>query len=87
MLPVPLFELLTDRDVRLIDVAADEYPTLACNVLAVAPRNVIMIRGNPITRSRLESAGCRVAEFEGSAICLPGSGGPTCLTRPLWRTD
>jgi arginine deiminase len=86
MLPVPLFELLTDRGIRLVDVAADEYPTLGCNILAVAPRQVIMIRGNPLTRSSLEAVGCTVAQFDGSAICIPGSGGPTCLTRPLWRT-
>ena len=85
MLPVPLFELLAGRGMRLVDVAADEYPTMGCNVLAVAPRKVVMIRGNSVTRSRLEAAGCTVAEFDGSAICFPGSGGPTCLTRPLWR--
>ena len=85
MLPVPLFELLSVRGVRLVDVAADEFPTLGCNVLAVAPREVMMIRGNSVTRSRLEEAGCTVVEFDGSEVCLPGSGGPTCLTRPLWR--
>ena len=41
--------------------------------------------GNPITRSRLESAGCKVSEFDGTEICFPGAGGPTCLTRPLLR--
>ena len=38
-----------------------------------------------MTRSRLESAGCQVLEFAGTEICLPGAGGPTCLTRPLLR--
>ena len=85
MLPVPLFELLTERGVQLVDVPEEEYDSLGCNVLATAPRNVIMVRGNPVTRSRLESAGCKVSEFDGSEICLPGAGGPTCLTRPLLR--
>jgi N-dimethylarginine dimethylaminohydrolase len=71
--------------VELVDVPEEEYATLGCNVLAIAPRNVITAAGNPITRSRLESAGCRVAEFDGSEICMPGAGGPTCLTRPLLR--
>ena len=84
-LPVPLFELLTARGIQLIDVAEEEYPTLGCNVLAISPRNVIMVSGNPITRSRLESAGCKVSEFDGTEICFPGAGGPTCLTRPLLR--
>lgn len=87
LVPVPLFELLIERDVELVDVPDDEYHTLGCNVLAVSPRNVIMVSGNPITRSRLEAAGCQVSEFEGKEICFPGAGGPTCLTRPLWRSQ
>src|SRR5262247_1891437 len=86
ILPVPLFELLSVYGVQLIDVPEEEYDTLGCNVLAVSPRNAIMVKGNPITRSRLEAAGCKVSEFDGSEICLPGAGGPTCLTRPLLRS-
>ncbi len=85
ILPVPLFELLITRGVELVDVPEEEFGRLGCNVLAVSPRDVIMLAGNPITRSRLESAGCRISEFDGSEICLPGAGGPTCLTRPLLR--
>lgn len=85
ILPVPLFELLTARGVQFVDVSEAEYDTLGCNVLALAPRQVIMVRGNPITRSRLQAAGCTVSEFDGAEICLPGAGGPTCLTRPLLR--
>ena len=85
LLPVPLFELLTDRGVELVDVADEEYDTLGCNVLALSPRRVVMVRGSPLTRERLEVAGCRVSEFDGREICVPGAGGPTCLTRPLVR--
>jgi N-dimethylarginine dimethylaminohydrolase len=85
ILPVPLFELLTVFGVELVDVPEEEYDSLGCNVLAVAPRSVIMVSGNPTTKSRLEAAGCTVAEFDGSEICVPGAGGPTCLTRPLLR--
>jgi len=85
ILPVPLFELLTARGIQLVDVPEEEYDSLGCNVLATSPRNLIMVRGNPITRSRLESAGCRVSEFDGAEVCLPGAGGPTCLTRPILR--
>ena len=85
LLPVPLFELLTERAVALVDVPESEYMSLGCNVLAVAPRQLVMAAGNPITRSRLEAAGCTVSEFEGSEICIPGAGGPTCLTQPLYR--
>ena len=85
LLPVPLFELLTERGVSLVDVPEEEYMTLGCNVLAVAPRRLVMAAGSPVTRSRLEAAGCVVSEFEGTEICIPGAGGPTCLTLPLWR--
>jgi len=85
LLPVAMFELLTKRGVRLIDVPDSEYDSLACNVLAVAPRKVMMVAGNPTTRTRIEKEGGTVTEFDGSEICIPGSGGPTCLTRPIQR--
>src|SRR5262245_37700264 len=85
LLPVPLLELLVERSVQLVEVPEEEFDTLGCNVLAVSPRNVVMVSGNPVTKSRLKSAGCLIAEFDGSEICFPGSGGPTCLTRPLLR--
>lgn len=85
LVPVPFFGLLSRRGIQLIDVPDDEYGSMGTNVLALAPRDVVMVAGNPVTRSRLEAAGCRVTEIEGSEICLPGAGGPTCLTRPLRR--
>jgi N-dimethylarginine dimethylaminohydrolase len=85
LLPVPLFEILISRGVQLIDVPEEEYATLGCNVLALAPRHLLMVRGNPVTRSRLEAAGCTISEVDGNEICFPGAGGPTCLTRPLLR--
>ncbi len=85
LLPVPLFELLETRGILLVDVPEQEYDSLATNVLALAPRQVVMARGNPVTRERFEAAGCQVSEFDGSEICIPGSGGPTCLTRPVLR--
>ena len=85
LLPAPLFELLEARSIHLIDTSEGEFATLGTNVLALAPRNVVMVSGNPVTRSRLTEAGCTVSEFEGSEICHAGAGGPTCLTRPLLR--
>jgi N-dimethylarginine dimethylaminohydrolase len=86
LLPVPFYELLTDLGIELVDVPESEYPMMGCNVLALAPRDLIMVEGSPITRSRLEASGCRISEFRGDHICFPGSGGPTCLTRPLLRS-
>jgi len=85
LMPVTLYELLKEREIDLVDVPDEEYMTLGCNVLAVAPRQLIVVAGNPMTRAGLEKAGCTVSEFEGQEICIPGAGGPTCLTRPLLR--
>lgn len=85
LMPVPFRETLIDRGYRLVEVPEEEFDTLAGNVLTVAPRRCLMVTGNSKTRKRLESAGVEVAEFEGQEICLPGAGGPTCLTRPLER--
>src|SRR5688572_9881374 len=45
LLPVPLFELLTERGIKLVDVPDQEYDSLGCNILAVAPRQVLIVRG------------------------------------------
>jgi N-dimethylarginine dimethylaminohydrolase len=85
LLPAGLWELLGKLGISLIDVPPEEYATLGCNVLAVRPRVVVMAAGNPRTRRALEAAGCEVHEFEAGEIGLNGSGGPTCLTRPILR--
>ena len=85
LLPVPLWRRLRERGFRLIEVPDEEFATMAPNVLALAPRECVMLEGNPVTRSRLEAAGCRVHTYRGDEISLKAEGGPTCLTRPLLR--
>ena len=85
LIPVPFREALLARGIELVEVAEPEFQTLGCNVLALAPREVLMVTGNRETRARLERTGVTVREFAGREICLKGGGGPTCLTRPLTR--
>ncbi len=85
LLPVPFREVLASRGIALVQVPDAEFATLGCNVLAIAPREVLMVAGNPETRAQLERVGVTVHEFAGREICLTGGGGPTCLTRPLTR--
>jgi N-dimethylarginine dimethylaminohydrolase len=85
LLPVGLWELLGELGIRLIEVPEEEYPTLGCNVLAVRPGVVIVADGNPVARRRLEAAGCEVHAIPLGEIGENGSGGPTCLTRPILR--
>jgi N-dimethylarginine dimethylaminohydrolase len=87
LLPVPFVELLADRRVELVEVPDEEYPTMAPNVLALAPRKCLMIEGNPITRNRLEAAGCEVLTYKGDELSLKAEGGATCLTRPILRSS
>jgi len=85
LMPVPFRERLLARGMTLVEVPDDEFETMACNVLALGPRRAVMLEGNPETRRRLEAAGCAVATYAGTEISVKGAGGPTCLTRPLFR--
>lgn len=85
LMPVPFREWLLERGFSFVEVPDEEYDSFACNVLAVAPRKCVMLTGNPKTQRRLEEAGAEVYVFDGKEICLKGTGGPTCLTRPVWR--
>jgi arginine deiminase len=49
LLPVPLFELLRERHIQMVEVPDSEYPTHGCNILALSPRNVLMLKANPVT--------------------------------------
>jgi N-dimethylarginine dimethylaminohydrolase len=84
-LAVETVELLKSRGFRLIEIDFSERDTLACNVLALGGKRVLAIEENRKTNERLREAGFDVRTFGGSEICINGSGGPTCLTRPLHR--
>jgi N-dimethylarginine dimethylaminohydrolase len=85
LLPVGLLELYRELGVRLIEVANDEFDNLGCNVLVVRPGVVIIAAGNPKVAAALAAVGCEVHTYEASEIGVNGSGGPTCMTRPILR--
>ena len=85
LLPVSLYCLLLERGFQLVDIPEEEFPTQGCNVLAISPRRVVILEGNPRTAERLRRAGCFVYELPGYEIAFKGHGGPTCLTRPFLR--
>ena len=85
LMTVSFREELLRRSIKLVEVPDNEFKTMGCNVLAIAPGVCIMTEGNPVTKSKLESAGAEVFTYKGEEISLKGSGGPTCLTRPLVR--
>ena len=82
--PVPLLQALAARGIETIAVPEEDYLSLGCNVLAVAPSVVVMAAGNDATAKALRDHGVEVHTYEASEI-NKGEGGPTCLTRPLLR--
>ena len=87
LLPVRFRRWMSDREIRFIEVPDEEFVTMACNVLALAPGRVLMLDGNPTTQQRLAEAGIETLTYAGDEISRKGEGGPTCLTRPLVRQE
>jgi N-dimethylarginine dimethylaminohydrolase len=77
---------LLKRGFELVEVPEEEFESMGCNVLALAPRHCIMVEGNPKTKALLEATGCKVKTYNGKEISVKGGGGPTCLTRPMQRS-
>lgn len=85
LLPVSFRTRLLELNYKLIEVPDEEFESMGCNVLALAPGKVLALAGNPLTRRLLEQEGVEVLEYVGEEISRKGLGGPTCLTRPLVR--
>ena len=85
-LPAGLHSLLEDLGVEMLDTPPGEVDSLGTNVLAVRPGIAVAVEGNPETQRLLESRGVTVYTFGGDQIAINGTGGPTCLTRPVVRT-
>lgn len=86
LMPVRFRELLIKMGFAFVEVPEEEFESMGCNVLALGPRNCLMVDGNPITVARLKAAGAKVTIYKGEEISVKGGGGPTCLTRPVMRS-
>jgi len=85
LMPIVFRNLLLQRGYQLVEVPDEEFESMGCNVLALAPRVCLIVEGNPKTKTALEAAGCTVIVYKGEEISVKGGGGPTCLTRPIYR--
>jgi dimethylargininase len=85
LMSVPFVGELQRRGFSFIEVPDEEFETHGCNVLALAPKRVLVCNGSPETRARLEAAGCSVVVYDGDEISHNRAGGLTCLTRPILR--
>jgi N-dimethylarginine dimethylaminohydrolase len=84
-LAVETVQLLKFRGFQFIEINPSERDTLACNILALGNNRLLAIEENHNTNARLRHAGFDLRTFPGTELCINGSGGPTCLTRPLSR--
>ena len=85
LLPISLLKLLKKLDIKTISIADEDYDSLGCNVLPLSTTKCLITSGNNKTCKIIEENGIEVIEFQASEICYKGSGGPTCLTRPIYR--
>jgi N-dimethylarginine dimethylaminohydrolase len=85
LMPIVFRNGLLDRGYQLLEVTDEEFDSMGCNVLAIAPRECLLVKGNPVIKTELENAGCLVSVYQGEEISVKGGGGPTCLTRPIYR--
>lgn len=85
--PVRLLQFLTSRGIKWLTVSEKEMLTQGSNILAVAPRKVLLAAGNPEIEKKLLDTGVEVHIFNGENVAVKGDGGPTCLTAPLLRVS
>ena len=83
-----LSDILKKYNIEIIKIPEKEYlnsKTLAVNVLALSPRNLIMLNGFDKTADLLVKSGCKLNFFNGDELWIKAEGGTTCLTRPILR--
>ncbi len=85
LMPVAMYKLLQERGIQMVDITDEEFSHSASNILAVAPRKLIMLEGNPRVRDELEKLGCEVKEMPGAWTGYDRHAGPTCMTMSVLR--
>ena len=86
--PVELLKFLESKGFDCIDIPKKDFLDsngLAINILALSSRNIIMLEGFSKTETILKKMGCDIQTFDGNELCVKAEGGPTCLTRPIYR--
>jgi len=85
LMSVPFYQGLQSRGVELVEISEEEFATQASNILALAPRRLLMLEENVQTIRKLEARNCEVTPYRGKEISHKAEGGPTCLVLPLHR--
>ncbi len=85
LMPIAMLRLLEERNMKLIEITKEEFSHSASNILAVAPRKLIMLEGNPRVRDILTENNCEVKEMPGKWTGYDRCAGPTCMTMSILR--
>ena len=54
LMPIAFRNILIEKGFELVEVPEEEFDSMGCNVLAIAPRVCLMVKGNPKTKAALE---------------------------------
>ncbi len=82
------FDFIKKYKFKFIEIPKDEYEiskTLIVNILALSPKNLVLMNGYPKTNELLLNENCNLNLFNGNELCIKTEGGPTCLTRAILR--
>ncbi|HEY8582548.1 MAG TPA: arginine deiminase family protein [Capillimicrobium sp.] len=82
--PVDLFALLADHGVDVVEITAEEAKREACNCLCLGHRRIVCYDHNERVLDALRDRGIDVIAVAGDEL-LKGTGGPRCMTRPVYR--
>ena len=88
LIPKEITNIINENNIKIIPIPEDEYfksKTLAVNILALSPRNLVLMNQYPRTIDLLIKNKCNLNLFSGNELCIKMEGGPTCLTRPILR--
>ena len=83
-LPEEFRELLTKRNIEIIDVPEEAIYLHGCNLQALGEHRVLSLKQNECVNEKLAAKGMEVIELDITEI-LKAGGGPHCMTFPLLR--
>ena len=82
--PVDVFALLAEHGVEVVEITAEEAKREACNCLCLGERRVVCYDHNERVLDALRERRVDVVAVAGDEL-LKGTGGPRCMTRPIYR--
>jgi N-dimethylarginine dimethylaminohydrolase len=84
--PYDVVKALLDRGFEVVEATdiSEVKQTFGVNFVAIEPGKVVMPKGNPTTKAKMEQAGIEVIEVKVDEI-MNGWGAMHCMTFPLCR--